>query len=322
MIDKCCLITGANGFLGTALVKRLQTEYSSVKCAVRTLGKNKNSNGNVIEIGSINSTTDWKASLVGVDVIVHTAARVHVMSDESLNPLEEYRETNTFGTINLAKQAVESGVKRFIFISTIKVNGESTLLERPFKADDPREPQDFYGQSKAEAEEQLLELSEQTGLEVVIIRPPLIYGPGVKANFASLLKLVNRGIPLPFDRISMNARSLISITNLVDLISCCIDHPKAINQVFLASDDHDLSTREIIINMSKALKKTNTMFPIPVLFYRIAGKMFKKEDACDRLIGSLQLDITHTKELLNWIPPQKVEDGFKETVTTFIKRIK
>ena len=244
------------------------------------------------------------------------------MSDDSVDALEEYREVNTLGTMNLAKQAVASGVKRFIFISTIKVNGESTSLEYPFQASDPRDPDDFYGQSKAEAEVKLLELAYNTGLEVVIIRPPLVYGPGVKANFASLLNLVNRGIPLPFGRISTNLRSLISITNLVDLISCCIEHPKAVNQVFLASDDHDLSTKGIILNMCKALEKPNRMFPVPIFFYRIAGKMFKKEDVCERLIGSLQVDITNTKELLSWTPPQKIEDGFKDVVSTYIKRNK
>jgi len=320
MKSKCCLITGANGFLGTSLIECLTNKYSSVISAVRSL--ENNSSEGAIEVGSINSSTNWSTALVGVDVIVHTAARVHVMSDNSSDPLDEYREVNTFGTINLAKQAIESGVKRFIFISTIKVNGESTLVDSPFKADDPREPQDFYGQSKAEAEEQLLELAQQTGLEVVIIRPPLVYGPGVKANFASLLNWVDRGIPLPFGCISTNRRSLISITNLVDLIICCIEHPKAVHQVFLASDDHDLSTKGIILNMCKALGKPNRMLPVPILLYRIAGKLFKKEDVCERLIGSLQIDITKTKELLTWTPPQKIEDGFKEIASTFIKRTK
>ena len=320
MISKCCLITGANGFLGRALVNQLKTRYSSVKSAVRKLDNNNLSNDKLIEIGSINRTTNWKNALIGVDVIVHTAARVHVMSDESTNPLEEYREVNTFGTMNLARQAIESGVKRFIFISTIKVNGESTSVDYPFKASDSRAPEDFYGQSKAEAEEQLLALARNTGLEVVIIRPPLIYGPGVKANFASLLNLVNRGIPLPFACISKNIRSLISIVNLVDLVNCCIEHPKAINQIFLASDDNDLSSKGIILNMCKALNKPNRMFPIPISSYRVVGKLFKKESICERLVGSLQVDISNTKDLLGWIPPQKVEDGFKEMANAFIKR--
>ena len=264
MINKCCLITGANGFLGTALVQSLKNQYSSVKSAVRTKGENTNLSETIIEVGSINRSTNWKNALVGVDVIVHTAARVHIMSDDSSDALEEYREVNTQGTMNLARQAIELGVKRFIFISTIKVNGESTSRDYPFKASDPRLPEDFYGQSKAEAEEQLLELACDTGLEVVIIRPPLVYGPGVKANFSSLFSFVHRGIPLPFGCISKNRRSLVSLTNLVDLIIRCIEHPNAVNRVFLASDDNDLSTKEIILNMCKALGKTNRMLPVPV----------------------------------------------------------
>ena len=320
MINKCCLITGANGFLGASLVECLENKYSSVKSAVRKL--DEYSNVAAIEVGSINGSTNWNTALVDVDVIVHTAARVHIMFDESSNALEEYREVNTRGTMNLAKQATESGVKRFIFVSTIKVNGEHTSVDNPFKASDPRKPEDFYGQSKSEAEEQLLQLAKETSLEVVIIRPTLIYGPGVKANFASLLNLVSKGLPLPFGCITTNKRSLVSVTNLVDLIVTCIVHPKATNQVFLVSDDKDISTASMVKEMSKALCKRSWSLPVPLWCYHLAGKILNKQDVVNRLLGSLQVDISHTKETLNWAPPQTLKEGFRVTAEAFLKNKK
>lgn len=240
--------------------------------------------------------------------------------DEKLNTsVNLYREVNTFGTINLAKQAIQAGVKRFIFISSIKANGEITEVDMPFKSDDKRSPKDGYGLSKSEAEEQLLKLAEETGLEVVIIRPTLVYGPGVKANFASLMNLVSKGIPLPFGCITNNKRSLVSVDNLVDLIITCIDHPKAANQVFLVSDDHDVSTSAMVREMAKALGKATWQLPVPIWCYNLTGKLFNKSDVVDRLTGSLQVDITHTKETLGWIPPQSLEEGFKQTADAFLQ---
>lgn len=241
------------------------------------------------------------------------------MDDASNNPLDDYRDVNVRGTLNLARQAVDAGVKRFIFISSIKVNGESTQLGKPFRFDDQRSPEDFYGQSKSEAEEQLLQLAKETSLEVVIIRPTLVYGPGVKANFASLLNLVSKGLPLPFRCIKDNKRSLVSVDNLVDLIVTCIDHPKAINQVFLVSDDNDVSTNEMVQQMAKALDKSQWQLPIPTACYRLVGKVLGKEDVINRLLGSLQVDITHTKDTLGWKPPQTLEDGFKQTADAFLQ---
>ncbi|CFW10481.1 UDP-glucose 4-epimerase [Vibrio cholerae] len=240
------------------------------------------------------------------------------MNDDSSDPLSEFRAVNTEGTLNLARQAAKTGVKRFIFLSSIKVNGESTSGRQSFTAFNTRSPEDPYGQSKAEAEEQLLELGKQTGMEIVIIRPTLVYGPGVKANFASLMSLVAKGIPLPFGCISNNKRSLVSVDNLVDLIITCIDHPKAANQVFLVSDDHDVSTSEMVREMAIALGKPTWQLPVPIWCYKLAGKLFNKSDVVDRLIGSLQVDISHTKETLDWAPPQTLQEGFKKTAEAFL----
>jgi UDP-glucose 4-epimerase len=310
-------ITGATGFVGSSLVKSLKSK------AIKTYGRNK-LNGlsdRYFYEGSINSTSDFTEFTADLDVIIHCAARVHIMDDNSANPLEDFREVNTKGTLNLAKQAVAAGVKRFIFVSSIKVNGESTKLSKPFTHNDERYPKDFYGQSKAEAEELLLKLAKETGLEVVIIRPTLVYGPGVKANFASLLNLVSKGLPLPFGCIKNNKRSFVSVRNLVDLIITCIEHPKAANQVFLVSDDNDVSTASLVKKMSNALGKPNRLLPVPLWCYHFVGKVFGKQDVVNRLLGSLQVDISHTKDTLDWTPPQTIEQGFNETAKAFLINI-
>ncbi|HIF9275871.1 TPA: UDP-glucose 4-epimerase family protein [Photobacterium damselae] len=308
-------ITGASGFLGKNLVKELDGQYElSMLLRNPILGYEECFHKYDLTKG----LSDNKA-LQNIDVLIHCAARVHIMDHPSGNLLNDYREVNTEGTLNLARQAVEAGVKRLIFISSIKVNGESTQLGKPFNFDDKRSPEDFYGQSKSEAEEQLLQLAEETGLEVVIIRPTLVYGPGVKANFASLLNLVSKGLPLPFGCIKDNKRSLVSVDNLVDLIVTCIDHPKAVNQVFLVSDDNDISTSEMVQQMAKALGKSQWQLPIPTVCYRLAGKVLGKEDVINRLLGSLQVDITHTKYTLGWKPPQTLEEGFKQTADAFLQ---
>ncbi|WP_226564820.1 UDP-glucose 4-epimerase family protein [Shewanella chilikensis] len=308
------LITGSSGFLGRALLNSLV--HSNIVTLSRSIEGQKDGCRHIIK--DIDSFTDYCNELIDIDCIIHCAARVHVMNDFSCDPLVSYRDVNTAGAINLARQACEAGVKRFVFISSIKVNGESTKEGKPFTPFDPKDPMDYYGQSKSEAEEQLAELAEQTGLEVVIIRPTLVYGPGVKANFASLLKLVSKGLPLPFGCIKFNKRSLVSVTNLVDLIITCIDHPKAANQVFLVSDDHDISTAEMVKHMSQALGKSCRLLPVPLWCYRLVGKLTGKMDVVDRLIGSLQVDITHTKNTLDWTPPQTLEEGFKETAEAFL----
>ena len=260
-------------------------------------------------------------ALSEVKVLIHVAARVHIMNDDSVDPLTEFRKVNTHGTLELAKQAAKSGVKRFIFLSSIKVNGESTTGRLPFHNKDEHKPEDPYGISKSEAESQLLSLAKDTGMEVVIIRPPLVYGPGVKANFNSLMSLVNKGFPLPFGLIDGNQRSLVSVYNLVDLIITCIDHPKAVNQVFLVSDDSDVSTSGMVKEMSKALGVNRFQIPVPVWAYKLISKVTGKQLIFDRLIGSLQLDITHTKKTLQWKPSLTISQGLKPTAK-YIKQIK
>lgn len=309
------LVTGASGFIGSKLIEQLPIGE------VLGLGRNKPedlSRYSFVE-AKIGSDVDYSDVLNDVSVVVHLAARVHVMNDSVNDPLEAYREINTYGTVNLARQAASAGVKRFILVSSIKVNGECSALEKPFCFDDPHAPQDDYGLSKSEAEKQLIALAKDTGMEIVIIRPTLVYGPGVKANFASLMNLVSKGIPLPFACITKNKRSLVSVDNLVDLIITCIDHPKAANQVFLVSDDQDISTSEMVREMSIALGKPSWQLPVPVWCYWLAGKLFSKNDVVDRLTGSLQVNISHTKETLGWVPPQTLQDGFKKTAEAFLK---
>jgi UDP-glucose 4-epimerase len=312
------VLTGMSGFVGQALLPRLLNKENNIRAAVRSLNKTLDGKISQFSIDNICKNQNWKSIVTGSDIVIHCAARVHVMNDESVNPLDDYREVNTAGTMNLARQAVEAGVKRFIFISSIKVNGESTESGEFFKSSDKRAPEDFYGQSKSEAEMQLLQLSEETGLEVVIIRPTLVYGPGVKANFASLLNLVSKGLPLPFGCIKNNRRSLVSVNNLVDLIVTCMDHPKAANQVFLVSDDNDVSTTSMVKHMSQALGKSSRLLPVPLWCYHLVGKLTGKTDVVNRLLGSLQVDISHTKETLGWVPPQTIEEGFKETADAFL----
>ncbi|ELH3005941.1 TPA: SDR family oxidoreductase [Vibrio vulnificus] len=308
------LITGYAGFVGCHLLNI----FASLE-DVNLLGRSQPEKCNQYLRSSIDSSSDYSAVLAQVKTVIHIAARVHVMNDELDDPLEEFRAVNTAGTMNLARQAAEAGVKRFIFVSSIKVNGESTTGKQAFTAQDTPSPKDPYGVSKAEAEEQLIALGKETGLEIVIIRPPLVYGEGVKANFASLMNLVSKGIPLPFGGITNNKRSLVSVDNLVDLIVTCIEHPKAANQVFLVSDDHDVSTSEMVRHMALALDKPTWQLPLPVWCYNLAGKLFNKSDVVDRLTGSLQVDITHTKETLGWTPPQSLQEGFKQTAEAFLQ---
>lgn len=300
-------ITGYNGFVGKELLKQLPVKDCLLMGRVRP---KPSYNFHHFELCS-DDNENLISSLSEVNTLVHIAARVHVMNDTSSVPINEFRDINTQGTLNLAHQAAKAGVKRFIFLSTIKVNGESTTDKSAFTSYDKPSPQDSYGTSKAEAEMLLLELGEETGMEIVIIRPPLVYGEGVKANFASLMRFISKGYPLPFRTIKNNKRSLVSVYNLVDLIKICIEHPKAANQIFLVSDDNDLSTAEIVALMAKVQNKKNLALPVPVWCFQLAGKLLSKNDVVDRLIGSLQLDIGHTKNTLNWEPPYTVENGFK-----------
>lgn len=300
-------ITGYNGFVGQELLKRLPAEQCMLMGRVKPKANYEFSKVDL----ALTEQLNLSSQLHNVDVVIHCAARVHVMDDNATDPLKEFRAVNTQGTLNLAIQAAEAGVKRFIFLSTIKVNGETTTNKPAFTSSDKPAPEDPYGISKAEAEQQLLELAKQTNMEVVIIRPPLVYGEGVKANFASLMKLVSKNFPLPFRAINKNKRSLVSVYNLVDLIKVCITHPNAVNQIFLVSDDHDVSTADMVALMAKVQGKANLALPIPELLFSAARRLLNKQNIVDRLTGSLQVDISHTKNMLNWQPAYSLEHGFK-----------
>ena len=303
------LVTGASGFVGEALVKSLESLGRDVMPVFRNHLSKKFKLPTFI-VSDINASTIWTEGLRNTDVIIHCAARVHVMNNDVSDSLNEFRNINTYGTLNFAKQAAKAGVKRFIFISSIKVNGESTERGFPFKPDDDFIPTDPYGLSKYEAEQGLQKIASETGMEVVIIRPPLVYGPGVKANFAAMIRLASKGIPLPFGGITENKRSYVSIDNLVDLIIRCVDYPNAANRIFLVSDDDDLSTSQMVRMLAQACGKRGIQLSVPVILFELIGKITGKMEIVDRLCGSLQLDISDTKKLLDWTPPISVEQGF------------
>lgn len=320
------LVTGASGFVGRTLVDSLIDSKCNVTALIR---KSSLLLKDVVQVVGYD-LKEWTLSnplfqkkltqvLQGVDVVIHLAARVHLMQDVSLDPLSEFRETNTLATLNLARQASEAGVKRFIFISSVKVNGEMTLLNKPFKPEDQFIPDDPYGLSKYEAEQGLLALAKETGMEVVIIRPPLVYGPEVRANFASMMRWVNKGIPLPFGAIH-NQRSLVALDNLVSFIVHCIDHPKAANEVFLISDGEDVSTTELLCRVAKALNKKPWLIPIPVILMRFVAKLVGKSDVTDRLFGSLQVDSSKARDLLDWKPVTTMDEQLQKTALAFLSK--
>ena len=291
------LITGATGFVGSALCNALENADYKIQRSNQRL-----------------SEADWSQSLADVSTVVHLAARVHVMHDSAADPLAEFRAVNVHGTLNLARQAAAAGVRRFVFLSSIKVNGEHTDLGSPFNAEQTPAPQDAYGISKHEAELGLRGIAAETGMQVVIIRPPLIYGAGVKANFASLLRAVRRGVPLPLGLATHNRRSFVSLNNLVDFIITCIQHPNAANQTFLVSDGCDLSTTELLRRTGNALGKSARLIPVPVAVLEAGAALFGRRDVAQRLCGSLQVDITKAKELLGWMPPFDVDEGLRLTI--------
>jgi nucleoside-diphosphate-sugar epimerase len=303
------LVTGATGFLGSHLCASLKTN-SKVRLTPVVRKAPLTDFESVAVIPSIGSETVWEKVLDGQDVVIHTAARAHIMKDEVAEPLEEYRRVNVDGTINLARQAAVAGVRRFIFISSIKVNGEQTPLDKPFTADDSPAPDDAYGISKWEAEQGLQQLASETGMEVVIIRPPLVYGQGVKGNFASMIKLVSKGLPLPLGAIH-NQRSLVGLDNLVDLIITCIDHPAAANQVFLAGDGKDLSTTGLLQGVAQAMGKPSRLIPVPSSLLMLGATLLGRRAVAQRLLGSLQVDISKARYLLGWAPPITVEEGLR-----------
>jgi nucleoside-diphosphate-sugar epimerase len=312
------LVTGANGFVGAALVQRFLADElaTEIVATVRSSVCDFPTGVERIVVGGIDEANEWRDALTGCEVVIHLAARVHVMADTAADPLEEFRRVNVQGTLNLARQAAAAGVRRFVFVSSIKVNGEATQLGSPFMADDEPAPLDAYGVSKMEAEQGLRAIAAQTGMDMVIIRPPLVYGPGVKANFASMMRWLQRGVPLPLGAIH-NQRSLVSLGNLVDLILTCLTHPAATNQTFMVSDGKDVSTTELLRRMGQAMGHPARLLPVPESLLKSGAALVGRADMAQRLCGSLQVDISKTRQLLGWTPPFTLDEGLAQAALGF-----
>ena len=321
------LITGASGFIGKALCASLKKNNFTVRRVVRRSGschKRNFQSKDIFSVDNIGPHTNWANFLIGVDVVIHLAARVHVMHDKEKDPLNLFQETNTAGTENLARVSSKSGVRRFIYLSSIKVNGEETEWRTEnsvpsggknkirFSETDVPNPQDPYAVSKWKAEQILHSIAKENSMEVVIIRPPLVYGPGVKANFLNLMCWLYRGVPLPLGAIH-NQRSLVALDNLIDLIISCISNPAAGNQTFLAGDGEDLSTSELLRRLSIALGKPIRLLPVPVWLLKSVLNAIGKRDIAKRLCGSLQVDISKSHKVLGWTPPLSVDEALKLT---------
>lgn len=313
------LLTGANGFVGAALLQRLQEDGCDVAVIVRSLVPNwSGAVPTACFLGELGGASNFATAVLGIDTVIHLAARVHVMHEVTEDSLMAFRAVNVDGTLNLARQAAAAGVKRFVFVSSVKVNGECTQTGQAFTESEIPNPQDAYGISKHEAELALRQLAAETDMQVVIIRPPLVYGPGVKANFAALLKVVQRGWPLPLGAVR-NQRSLVGLDNLVDFIVTCISHPKAANQIFMVSDGHDLSTAELVHGMSRAARVPARLLPVPVWALQTVAAWLGKGDAVQRLCGNLQVDISKARIILGWTPPFSVDEGLRRTAVVMQK---
>ncbi len=326
--DKKVLVTGAGGFVGRPLCAELLHRGYRVRSAARALGRIP-AGMEAVAVGALDGGTDWTAALSGVDAVIHLAARVHVMKDASADPLAEFLKVNLHGTENLAQQAARAGVKRFVYTSSVKVNGERTLPistlspgpapspsggeeKNAFTESDEPDPQDHYGVSKWQAEQALQRIAEETGLEVVIVRPPLVYGPGVKGNFLSLLAAIDRGIPLPLAG-ARNLRSLVYAGNLVDALIACATHPAAAGQTYLVSDGADVSTAQLANMIAGALGRSNRSFYLPPRLVRAAATMLERVEQLDRLFGSLRVNDEKIRKELGWIPPYSMEQGLRTT---------
>lgn len=308
------LVTGANGFVGGALMERLLEEGVRVVGATRKplAGRRE------IETPTLGAYADWRSAVAGVDVIVHTAARAHVLGDRKGGSLEVFREINVRGTLRLAEQAAAAGVRRFIFISSIGVNGNCS--ERPFTEEDAPAPIEPYAISKFEAEVGLRELAAKSGLDLVVIRPPLVYGPGAPGNFGRLVRAVRSGTPLPLGAVRHNRRTLVALDNLVDLIITCMHHPAAANQTILAGDGEDLSTTDLLRRLATALGVAPRLIPVPVSLLEAVAGLLGMRGMVQRLCGNLQVDISRARRLLGWTPPVTVDEGLRRVGSQYLMR--
>jgi nucleoside-diphosphate-sugar epimerase len=326
------LVTGTSGFIGRAVCAELAMRGIDVRAALRRDSGIVAENDFVTPVvigGRGGMETDWRLALKGCDVIVHLAGRAHVMKDDSANPLAEFRAVNTEGTLNLARQAARGGVGRFVFVSSIKVNGEQTRTAHAgafnggepymFTAEDKAAPKDAYAISKWEAEVGLADIAKESGMDVVIVRPPLVYGPGVKGNFLAMMRWVARGYPLPFGAVTDNNRTLVGLDNLVDFISVCVTHPAAANQVFLAGDSEGMSTADLLRRVAASMNIPARLFPVPVWLLVAAASVVGKQEQVRRLCSSLRVDIGKAERMLGWTPRCSVDEGLRRTSTAFLE---
>jgi len=308
------LVTGASGFVGRALVAQLVAlGHDEVLALTRQAPADQVSGATYLADNYLAWQTQWQPTLAGVHTVVHAAARAHLLNDRAADPLSEFRKINVTGTLNLAAQAAQSGVSRFVFISSIGANGMQTAPGKPFTEVDQPNPHNAYALSKWEAEQGLLRIADETGMEVVIIRPPLVYSCNAPGNFGSLMRAVQRGRPLPLGAVH-NQRSLVALDNLVDFIVTCISHPQAANQTFLVSDGQDLSTTELVRGMARAAGVPARLLPVPVWALQAGATLLDKGDAVQRLCGNLQVDISKASSLLGWVPPVSVVEGLRRAV--------
>jgi nucleoside-diphosphate-sugar epimerase len=307
------LVTGANGFVGRALCAELLGRNIKVRAVLRGDATTDICANEIARIDGVSAETDWTAALRGVSTVIHLAARVHVMRDDAANPLDEFRKVNLAGTEKLARAAATNGVQRLVFVSTVKVNGEATQGNEQFSEANIPAPQDPYGISKWEAEQALHRVAAQTGLEIVIVRPPLVYGAKAKGNFSLLLKALRASLPMPLGSVR-NSRSLIYVGNLADALIACARHPAAAGQTYLVSDGDDVSTPELLLRLGKAMTHPARLWPCPAALLRVAGRLLGKSEQLERLLDSLRVDSRKIRRELNWVPPYSLQQGLQATV--------
>lgn len=309
------LVTGATGFVGMSLVPFLRQRGFWVRSTVRQEASQTPTSDETVVISNIDQHIDWRPALSGMDAVIHLAGRAHIMQESNADPLAAYRSVNRDGTVTLAQQAVETGVKRLVFLSSIKVNGDNTQPGRPFRADDSVAPTDPYGLSKYEAEQAL---SQIQGLEAVVVRPPLIYGPGVKANFLRMVNLVHKGLPLPLASVK-NRRSMVGVMNLSDLLATCVESPQAAGETFLVSDNDDVSTPQLLRLIAESLGVKSRLLPFPPKLLATMAGLLGKGPEVSRLCGSLHIDMTKTQSVLDWAPPVSLAQGISDTTDWFVQ---